>query len=164
MEVIDMRIAMRGLMKDPRGARDSLRRRLMERGISQEPSLELVGTEQPFHPGVLIHHQAANEVPVARLVEAKNTSVKHRQAEAVELKPSFPVGRQASGIPGKEEEVGITPGPMRTVPGMCAAEWARQISDTERVPPGKSVGHITSRALDRVDQGGGSVSAALPWA
>lgn len=102
MEVISMGIARRRLMKDPGRSNDGLRRAFMARCIAQEPRLELVRAEEPFHACALVHDERSNEVPIARLVEAKDPSVERREAKSVELKPAVAWCRDSTGVLGKE--------------------------------------------------------------
>jgi hypothetical protein len=78
VEVVVVGISVRWFMQNPGRAHDCLRRTLVARRVSKEASLDLVGAEQPFHTGAVIHDERSHEVPVSRLVEDEHASGQRR--------------------------------------------------------------------------------------
>jgi hypothetical protein len=161
VEVIIVCVTTRRLMKHPGGPNHRLRRTLMAGRISEEARLELVRAEQPLHPRLIVHDQGAHEVPIPRFVETENSIAQRREAKTVEAKPAITVAGQASGVSREKQQICVTPGAVGAMPGMCASVRGRQVTDTKRVAPRKSLGYLPGRTLDRTHQGGGSESSSL---
>ena len=100
-------------------------------------------------------------MPIPRFVEAENAVAESREAEDGRSEASHRRGRQASGVSREEQQVGVPPGAVGAMPGMCASVRGRQVTDTKRVAARKSLGYLPGRTLDRAHQGGGAESSSL---
>ena len=161
VKVVIMGVAPGRLMQNPGRAKDGLRRRLRPGGMAEQSCLEFVRTEEPLHSRMVVHDEAADEVPVASFVEPIDASGRQGETEAIEPHPATVSDRQASAVSGVEQQVDIAAGAMAAMPRMLAPVATREVSDTERVAAGKRGCDGLSGALDRPDQRGSSKARSI---
>jgi len=95
------------------------------RCVPEEARLELIRAEDPFHARLVIRDEGANEVPIARFVEAEDAVAQRREAEAIEAEPAVAVRGQAAGVSRKEQQICVAPSAVGAMPGMCASVGGR---------------------------------------
>jgi hypothetical protein len=121
MEVIVVRVTARRLMKNPRGSQHRLWRAFIARCVPEEPRLELIRAEEPLHAGLVVRDQGANEVPVARFIEAEDAVAQCGEAEAIEAQPAVAVRGQAADVSRKEQQICVAARAVGAMAGMCAS-------------------------------------------
>jgi hypothetical protein len=161
MKVIVVRFAVGRLMKDPGRASHGPMRLLVPRGVAEKTDFERIRAEEPLHTGFVVHHQAPNQVPVARFVEAERLPRQDREPKAVERKPAIRRRAQPAGVSHEKQKVGVPAGAMGSMPRVRAALVAREIAHPKWGASWKCVGYFTRGALDRTDERLGTVSRLL---
>jgi hypothetical protein len=151
VKMIGVLVSTGGLMENPGGPDHRLRGAFEACCIAKKPDFELIRTEEPLHARALIHHQRADQVPVACFIETKDAGAQDPETEAIEPRPAVTARGQTTLVPREEQQVGVTAGAVRAMPAVGASVRARQVSDAKRVATWKGVGHLTSSALDRAD-------------
>ena len=162
VEVIVVRVAAGRLMKNPSRAEHRFGRWLVARSVSEEAGLELVRAEEPFHARLVVHHQRAHEVPIARVIERKHAARHRGQAEAIEASPAGVECGDPPCVPDEEQQIRVASGSMATVPRVSAATLSRQVADAKWIPAGERERDCAGCVLDRRNQRGGPVAGALP--
>jgi hypothetical protein len=125
MKVIIVWFAARRLMKNPGRSNHGLGRMLMKRGVAEETNLELIRAEEPFHAGFVIHHQAADQMPIAGFVETERLARQNREPKPVESKPGIRTRVQPADVSREEQKVGVPAGAMGSMSRMRAAKMGR---------------------------------------
>lgn len=161
VEVVIVRVSPGGLMQNPSRAKDGFGRRLGAGGVAEKSRLELVRTEEPLHSSLLVHEQAAHEVPVASFVEPMGAPRRGRQPEAIEAHPAVVPNWHASAISDVEQKVDIAAGAMTAVAGMLTTVTTRKVSDAKRVAARKSAYDCTGSTLDRRNERGRPVTRSI---
>jgi len=110
---------------NPCGSQHRLWRAFVARCVPEEARLELIRAEDPFHARLVIRDEGANEVPIARFVEAEDAVAQRREAEAIEAEPAVAVRGQAAGVSRKEQQICVAPSAVGAMPGMCASVGGR---------------------------------------
>lgn len=160
--MIGVLVSTGGLMENPGSANHRLRGTFEARGKAKQPDFELIGTKEPLHPRVLIHHQRSDQMPVPCFIESKDAGAQDPETEAIEMRPAVATRGQTTLVPREEQQVGVTTGAVGAMSAMRTAVRARQVSDAKRIATWKSVVDLTSSALDRADQRLGPVLGPFP--
>ncbi len=150
--MVGVRIATRGLVEDPRGAKHSLSRGLVFGRIAKEAGLDVVRAENPLHARVWIHQQSANQRPVARLVEHHEAVCTRRDTEAIERNPALRGLGNTSGIANEVRQVRVAAGAMAAMARMRAPVRTGQIAHHQRVATGVLDGDDLRRTSNRCEQ------------
>lgn len=152
VKMIVVRVAARGLMKDPGRSKHSPRRGFVAHGVAKQPGFQLVGAEDPFDPRSFVEDQRANEVPVARVVEDERPARRGGPAEPVEAHPPVVHRRQAARIFDEEQNVGVASGPVASVARVHPSVWSREVANAKGVTARKGRSDFSGCALEGTDQ------------
>jgi hypothetical protein len=120
VKVIIVRVTPRGLVKHPSRAQYGFRRAFLTGRVAQKTRLEIVRTEEPFHPRLVVHDERADEVPVARFIERMDTAGHSGETEGIEAHPSGVARGETTRIAREEQQVRVASGPMTSVARMRA--------------------------------------------
>ena len=164
VKMIVVRVAPRRLVKNPGRSQHGARGALVPGSEPKKTRLELVGAEQPLHPGLVVHHERAHQVPVARFVEAVDPLTLHGEPETIELHPACGARRDPPRITSVEQQVRVAASPVAAMPCVDAAARARQVTDAKRIPARKCECDLAGGTLDGPDERARSVARALPGA
>jgi hypothetical protein len=161
MEVIVVRLASGGLVKNPGRAQQGLWRRFVARRVSKQPRLELVGAKQPFHARLFVHQECANQVPVSCFVEVVELAMHRTEAETIETHPAVVRHGEPTPTARKEDQVRISSGAMAAVTSVRPTARSRKVPDAQWIAPGKGLLHGSCSPLDRADEGWRPIPARL---
>lgn len=153
VEVVAVRVAMRGLHHHGFSARDHICASASTASRSEQPLLERVGDEDELHAGIGVRDEAGDELPVPVVVEAQRFVRGDAVTEPVESSEREGLEGASRGVAHVERDVGVAPVLVGAMARDGTAMLGRKLAHAQ-AGPGKTPGDVGGRPLEEVHEFG----------